>query len=112
MTEFPKVWGFIPADEDLELPPDEPERMWLCRTCQNPCSTASPFCSDKCAAASAIEVNLAASERAMQMICAVTCSGKDPYQQMRTINRVVNAWVHAPGKLTPNAMVENLPELR
>lgn len=27
------------------------DRMWLCRTCQTPCSVDSPFCSDACFAA-------------------------------------------------------------
>jgi len=28
--------------------PEHKTSMWLCRTCQTPCSAADPFCSDDC----------------------------------------------------------------
>lgn len=56
--------------------------------------------------------DLAASERAMQMICAVTTSGKQKWKRMWDIERIVNAWVFHPDKLIPTAMIEDLPEPR
>jgi hypothetical protein len=53
-----------------------------------------------------------ASERAMQMICAVTCSSAGTYDQMLAVKRVVNAWVYAPRTLTDAAKIESLPEPR
>lgn len=49
-----------------------------------------------------------ASERAMQMICATTTSGRPIWEQMQRIERVVEAWVHHPARLTPSAMIEDL----
>ncbi len=58
----------------------------------------------------ASDTDLAASERAMQMICATTTSGKQKWKQMWDIEKIVNAWVFHPQKLTPTAMLEDLPE--
>ena len=51
--------------------------------------------------------DLLASERAMQMICATIGNGKPKWRQMLDIEKVVNAWVHHPEKLTPSAMKED-----
>ena len=50
-----------------------------------------------------------ASERAMQMICATIHNGQPMIVQARDVERIVNAWVHHPEKLTPTAMKEDLP---
>lgn len=55
------------------------------------------------------DIDLAASERAMQMICATTSSGRPKWDQMCDIEKIVNAWVFYPEKLTPTAMLEDLP---
>jgi hypothetical protein len=47
------------------------------------------------------------SKRAMQMICAIM-SGTRP-DKLGAVDKVVNAWVFHPDKLTPAAMVEDLP---
>jgi len=53
-----------------------------------------------------------AGERAMQMICATIHNGEQKWKQMLDIEKIVNAWVFHPGKLTPNAMKEDLPDAR
>lgn len=53
--------------------------------------------------------DLLASERAMQMICALCNSGTNTLAQLANIDRIVNAWVHHPNLLTPNAMIDHLP---
>jgi uncharacterized protein with LGFP repeats len=60
----------------------------------------------------ATQAALAASERAMQMICSTICNGEQKWKQMWDIEKIVNAWVHHPDKLTPDAMKEDLPEPR
>jgi hypothetical protein len=55
------------------------------------------------------QTDLAASERAMQMVCAVTTSGRPLSDKLDRINTVVEAWVFHPDRLTPTAMIEDLP---
>lgn len=54
--------------------------------------------------------DLAASERAMQMICMTLTNGQPKWKQMWDIEKVVNAWVHHPEKLTPSARKADLPD--
>lgn len=53
--------------------------------------------------------DLQASERAMQMICATMNGGRSDRDKLLTVNRVVDAWVFNPHKLTLDAMIEDLP---
>lgn len=57
----------------------------------------------------ASQTDLAASERAMQMICATTHGGRPLLEQLQRIDRIVDAWVFHPDRLTPDAMIEDLP---
>jgi hypothetical protein len=52
--------------------------------------------------------DLRASERAMQMICAVVTSSRPPQERLDRIDAVVRAWVFYPARLTPTAMIEDL----